>query len=98
MNRYLHDAKSYLIDSKGPILMWLAIIGTIIFSITFMISMPRTFFLIIGVCIGIVLRHYWTSIIPEDVATLVKEKTKRSIHNDVTVKQTQPDDEPVLHI
>ena len=98
MNRYLNDAKSYLSASQGPIIMWLAVISTIIFSITFMISMPRTFFLIIGICIGVVLRHYWTNILPEDVATLVKDRTNLSTQDDVTAKQTQIDDDPALYV
>jgi len=62
MNKLLKDIKKYFTESRTLIIVGVVLCVGTVFAINFMVSMPRTFFFVVGLTLGVGSRHFWTPI------------------------------------
>ena len=62
MKKLINDIKQYFNESRTLIIVAVASIAVLVFSINFMFSMPRTFFFATGLGLGAIARHFWSPI------------------------------------
>ena len=81
MQFYLKHLRIFCTVHKTKLMGGILILALVSFGISFMLSMPRTFFAALGFCAGILTYHYWDKIITNVVGLSATEPANQAPKN-----------------